>query len=155
MLEGMFLINTTPLGSHKIMSEYAMFLLTRFVLTQFKNTPKYFEHERRDKSATIQSDHCCDTITSKTKIPKRWRENLLHCRECKRSLVTYLTHYFLHSMKKSLQHNHTLFLSCGFDDPIADTCCYVQYNTKPQPDPRYNSNAEETDTRIWVHVKQT
>ena len=172
VLEGMFLINTTPLGSHKIMSEYATFLFTRFVLTQFKrgcdevhlifdnptmlqSTPKYFEHERRDKSATIQSDHCCDTITSKTKIPKRWRENLLHCRECKRSLVTYLTHYFLHNMKKSLQHNHTLFLAGGFDDPIADTCWYVQYNTNPQPDPRYNSNAEETDTRMWVHVKQT
>jgi hypothetical protein len=26
---------------------------------------------------------------------------------------------------------------------------------KPQPDPRYTSNAEETDTRIWVHVRQT
>ena len=28
VLEGMFLINTTPLGSHKIMSEYATFLFT-------------------------------------------------------------------------------------------------------------------------------
>ena len=112
--------------------------------TMLQNTPKYFKHERRDKSATIQSDHCCGTITSKTKIPKRWKENLLHCRECKRSLVTYLTHYLLHNMKKSLQHNHTLFLAGGFDNPIAETYWYVQYNTKPQPDPRYNSNAEET-----------
>ena len=31
----------------------------------------------------------------------------------------------------------------------------MQYNGKPQPDPKYNSNAEETDTRLWVHVKQT
>ena len=53
-------VNTTPLGSHKTMSDYAKFLFTRFVLTQFKrgchevhvifdnpgrlqNTPKYFE----------------------------------------------------------------------------------------------------------------
>ena len=57
-------------------------------------------------------------------------------------------------MKKSLQHNHTLFFAGEFDDPIADTCWYVQYNTKPQPDPRYNSNAEETDTRMWVHARE-
>ena len=35
ILEGMFLINTTPLGSHKTMSEYAMFLIRRFIETQF------------------------------------------------------------------------------------------------------------------------
>ena len=62
MLEGMFIINTTPLGSHKLMSDYAKFLITRFVMTQFKrgchevhiifdnpgrltNTPKYFKHK--------------------------------------------------------------------------------------------------------------
>ena len=172
VLEGMFLINTTPLGSHKIMSEYAKFLFTRFVLTQFRrgcqevhlifdnpgrlqNTPKYFEHKRRDKSATITTDHCCDAITSTTKIPKRWRENLLHCRECKRSLVSFLTHYFMQNMNKSLQQNQTLYLAGGFDDPFADTCWFVQYTGKPQLDARYNSNAEETDTRLWVHVKQT
>ena len=55
--------------------------------TMLQNTPKYFVHERRDKSTTIHSDHCCDTITSKTKIPKRWRENLLNCRECSEALL--------------------------------------------------------------------
>ena len=61
VLEGPFLINTTPMGSQKIISDYAKFLFTRFVLAQFKrgchevhvifdnpgrlqNTPKYYEH---------------------------------------------------------------------------------------------------------------
>ena len=172
VLEGIFIINTTPLGSHKTMSDYAKFLFTRFILTQFKrgchevhvifdnpgrlqNTPKYFEHKRRDQSSIIQTNHCCDTISSTTKIPKRWRENMLHCRECKRSLVRFLTHYFMHYMHKHLLQTQTLYLAGGFEDPIADTCWFVKYNGKPQPDPKYNSNAEETDTRLWVHVKQT
>ena len=58
-------------------------------------------------------------------------------------------------MHKHLLQTQTLYLAGGFEDPIADTCWFVQYNGKPQPDPKYNSNAEETDTRLWVHVKQT
>ena len=135
MVEGMFIINTTPLGSHKLMSDYAKFLITRFVMTQFKrgchevhiifdnpgrltNTPKYFEHKRRDQSATIQVNHCCDTISSTTKLPTKSRENILNCRECKRSLVKYLTHFFLHHMYKNLQQNQTLYLAGGHDDII-------------------------------------
>ena len=36
LLEGMFLINTTPLGSHNTMSDYGRFLFSRFILTQFR-----------------------------------------------------------------------------------------------------------------------
>ena len=172
IIEGMFIINTTPLGSHRVMADYAKFLFTRFIITQFKkgceevhiifdnpgrlaNTPKYFEHRRRDKSAIIQTNHHCDIIVSTTKIPSKWRENLLHCRECKRSLIKYLTHFFLHYMHKCLQQNQTVYVAGGYDNLIQDTCWYVRNNTKPQPDPRYTSNAEETDTRIWLHVRQT
>lgn len=79
MLEGMFLINTTPLGSHKTMLDYTKFLYNRFIKTQFRNgcnevhvifdnpgrlqnTPKYFEQQRRDTVANIQINHCCDEI---------------------------------------------------------------------------------------------
>ena len=166
------MINTTPLGSHRIMSEYAKFLFTRFVMSQFRrgctevhvlfdnpgrlpNTPKYFEHKRRDQTGTVQANHFCDNITSTTNIPTKWRDNLLHCRECKRSLVKYLTHFFLHYMNKYLQPNQRVYLAGGHEEGITDTCWYVTNDTKPQPDPKYTSNAEETDTRIWVHVRQT
>ena len=35
LLEGMFLINTKPLGMHKCLADYANFLLARHVATQF------------------------------------------------------------------------------------------------------------------------
>ena len=172
VIEGMFMINTTPLGSHKVMAEYAKFLFTRFVIVYFKkgcdevhiifdspgrlqNTPKYFEHKRRDKLAIVKTNHCCDIITSDTTIPKKWREDLLHCRECKRSLVQYLTNFFLNHMHKYLLQNQTMYVAGGHNGDLMDTCWYVKNKTKPNPDPKYSSNAEETDTRIWVHVKQT
>ena len=80
---------------------------------------------------------------------------MLHCREYKRSLVKYLTHFFLHYMRKCLQENQIVYVAGGYDNKIQDTCWYVRNNTNPQPNPRYTSNAQETDTRIWVHVKKT
>lgn len=144
------------------MAYYAKFLFTRFI-TQFKkgceevhvifnnpgrlaNTPKCFEHRRRDKSDIIQANQHCDFIVSTTKIPSKWRENLLHCRECKRSAVKYLT---LHYMHKCLQQNQTVYVAGECDNVIQETCWYV---TQPQPDPRYTSKSEETDTHIWLHA---
>lgn len=105
ILEGMFLINTIPLGTHKTFSDNAKFLMQRFILTQFSkgsndvhvifdtpgrlaNTPKYLEQQRRDATAKLPQQHCCDTIQTNTKIPKgKWHDNFINCRECKRSLV--------------------------------------------------------------------
>ena len=139
IMEGLFTINTSPLGSQKVMADYAKFLFTRFIDMQFKkgcdkahvmfdnpgrlvNTPKYFEHKRRDQAAIVTTNHCCDIITSITKVPSKWRKNLLHCRECKRSLVKYLIHFFLNHMHKSLQQTQTLYVAGGHEDSITDTC---------------------------------
>ena len=112
VLDGMFLINTSPLGSHKTILDYGKFILTRYIMTQFskgsnkvhivfdnpgqlRNTLKYFEHFRRDALAVVTQDHSCDELLPNTQIPKNWRENLLNCQRCKRNLVTFLCKYFL------------------------------------------------------------
>ena len=113
LIEGIFLINTTPLGSHKTISDYAKFLLKRYIISQFNrgsqevqvifdnpghlaNTPKYFERQRRDAIATVSLGHCCDEVTANTKIPSRkWRENFLNCRQCKQSQSDLLAHISL------------------------------------------------------------
>lgn len=103
VIEGMFLINVTPLGYHKTLGDYASFLMKRFITTQFrrgckevhvlfdnpgrlKNTPKYFEQLRRDSTAKLIDNHTCEEFTQSTKVPKRWREGLLNCCKCKRRL---------------------------------------------------------------------
>ena len=80
---------------------------------------------------------------------------MLNCRQCKRGLVTFLSDYFLNNISTYLQDHQTLYVAGGFDGHLTDTVWYVQGNSRPQPDPTYTSNAEETDTRIWLHVKQT
>lgn len=172
VLEGMFLINTVPLGTHKTLADYARFLMSRYIMTQFNkgshevhvifdnpgrlpNTPKSFEQARRDKTAKVVDNHHCDEMISTTTLPKRWRENLIHCRTCKRALVKFLTQYFQTNICMFLQPNQTLYVAGAFEDQISDTAWYVSKNSQPQPDPKYTCNAEEADTRVWLHIRHT
>ena len=101
ILEGMFLINTTPLRIHSCMLEYANFILTRHAGRylsagveevhlvfddpgRFDMHPKDIERSRRDtgkQGAVHEHIHFND----KTKVPSKWR-NMLDCRKCKRLL---------------------------------------------------------------------
>jgi hypothetical protein len=40
-----------------------------------------------------------------------------------------------------------------FDGDISDTARFVHGNSPTQPDPAYTCNAEETDTCLWLHVR--
>ena len=93
IVEGMFMINTSPLHTHSTMADYAKFLLRRFIISQFtkggsevhvifdnpgrlQNTPKYFEQQRRDATLKVCTDRKCDEINACTLLPhKKWREN--------------------------------------------------------------------------------
>ena len=57
-----------------------------------------------------------------------------------------------------MQDNQTLYVAGGFDEPITDTAWYIRVeggNKIKQLDPAYICNAEETDTRLWLHVKNS
>ena len=54
-----------------------------------------------------------------------------------------------------MQQGQKFNVAGGFDGDIADTAWHVTSGEKAQPDPVYSSNAEETDTRLWLHVKKT
>ncbi len=172
ILEGMFLINTTPLGTHTTFKDYAQFLMQRFIITQFRkgssevhvifdnpgrleNTPKFFEQKRRDSVATVTEGHVCELFKRDTKLKGKWRENVLNCRQCKRNLVIFLGHYLLHNIGANLLPNQKCYVAGAFDDSATDSAWFVQGQQSPQPDPSFTCNAEETDTRIWLHVKQT
>ena len=171
----MFLINTLPLPNHNNLADYGAFLLKRFIISQFKkgssevhiifdtpgrlqNTPKYFEQKHRDSKATVSTNHVCAEVTSHTVIPrKQWREIHLinNCRECKRNLVIFLGNYFLKNASTYLNIQQKLYVADAFEGEISDSAWYVTMDNNMQPDPEFLSNAEETDTRLWLHVRKT
>ena len=38
---------------------------------------------------------------------------------------------------------------------IRDAVWSVRGNGQPEPNPQYTSNAEEADTRVWLHIYKT
>ena len=111
IIEGMFIINTSPLSTHKTFDDYAEFLFQRWVTRsqfQFKASeihiifdhpnrhgisPKDIERSRRDKNCKIIFHGTC--ISDKTDLPKtNWR-HFLSDRVQKRNLVNFLSEKFL------------------------------------------------------------
>lgn len=115
ILEGMFLINTKPLHSHKVMGNYGNFLMRRFIVPYLKKgsqevhllfddpgrqseNPKQFEQSRRDTSL---SEHICFVFFDDAEVPAKWQPTI-KCRTCKRRLTTFLSGYFVQNIRPFL-----------------------------------------------------
>lgn len=61
----------------------------------------------------------------------------------------------LNNIQGCLQETQTLYIAGGFNDPISETVWFVRGKNKPQPNPVYTCNAEEADTRVWLHATKT
>ena len=169
IMEGMFLINIIPWTAHKNMGEYGDFLIRQHIFPHFKNgatevhvlfddpkdnvlSPKFFERQHRDLTNPISDDHYCSSFTEDMVIPHKWRANVLNCRKCKRNLVCFLCQYFLEKIGRKIQGKQRFITAGGFDGTLANYAMYTESNGGPQQDSRLKCNAEETDTRIWLHV---
>ena len=108
------------------------------------------------EQAEVSEQHYCDDINGSTRIPTRkWHNGLLNCRDCKRKLVNFLGDYFLSNIHLYLTPNQKFYVAGAFKDTRIDTAWYVSAQKKAQPDPTFFCKAEEADTRIWLHTKQT
>ena len=144
IIEGMFLINITPWSAHHNIGEYAEFLLRQHILPHFRNgsnevhllfddpecqvqSPKYFERQRRDQLHPVPSEHHCTEFTNDLVIPPKWRENVPNCRKCKRSLVCFLSKFFLKSIGRKLQPNQRFVTAGGLDGTLRNQAmpCHV------------------------------
>ena len=169
IMEGMFLINIKPWIAHKNFGDYANFLIKQHVLPFFRGgsqevhiifddpehqgfSPKYFEREQRNKVNLVPDNHNCTDFSSDMTIPPKWRENVLNCRTCKRNLVCFLSNHFVHEMKSILQSGQKFVTAGGFNNENRDKAIFVCTNTTPQSDAVLQCNAEEADTRIWLHA---
>jgi len=85
-------------------------------------------------------------------IPPKWREDVLNCRVCKRNLVCFLSHHFLERIRRKLQPQQRFVTAGGFNGAQRNQALFTELNTIPQCDNRLACNAEESDTRVWLHV---
>ena len=165
VVEGMFMINTSPLSTHSTAKDYTQFLLRRFVVSHFSKgckevhivfdnpgrlpeSPKSFERRRRDDAATLSSDHRHTAFSDACALPSNWRD-CLNCRQCKRALVVYLGQ----SMKNhavttcKLRGQQNVVLAGCFAGVEQDQAWEVGVGGV-QPVPQLNCEAEEADTSV-------
>ena len=115
--------------------------------------PKYFERLHRDITTQLPEDHQCTQFTLDMIIPPKWRNDVLSCRVCKRNLVCFLSTYFLKKVQCRLGPQQRFVTAGGFDGSLKNKALYVTSSTaQPQPDDSLYCNAEELDTRIWLHA---
>ena len=55
-------------------------------------------------------------------------------------------------MKRVLRSNQRFVTAGGFNDQLRDNAMFVLSNTPPQSDSTLRCNAEEADTRVWMHT---
>ena len=170
IMEGMFLINITPWSAHQNMGDYADFLIRQHIYSHFRNgstevhllfddpecvqqSPKYFERLHRDMTTQLPDDHHCGEFTSDMIIPPKWRSDILSCRICKRNLVCFLSTYFLTKIQQKLNPQQMFVTAGGFRGDQTNKAFFVTSASKePQCNQSLYCNAEESDTRIWLHV---
>ena len=158
ILEGMFMINVSPLRSHHTMKEYTQFLLRRYALPHFVKgakevhiifdnpgrqllSPKSFERRRRDDTGTLASDHHHAQFCDDSGIPQKWRDHL-QCRECKRNLVEHLGKSIMQHAPDILCGNQKVVLAGCFTGDAQDQAWELSANNA-QPNPLLNGSAEE------------
>ena len=95
-----------------------------------------------------------DNIASETILPNNWR-NFIAVGQQKRSLVNFLSSYFLSLAVKFFTGNRCLFVTAGgFDDDNKDKAMCAVDNSVVE----YvlaSGNHEEADTRVWLHAAVT
>ena len=112
ILEGMFMIQISPLPTMEKMKEYTEMLLNIYVRPHYRagvlevhvifdnpgglpESPKQLEQGRRDAAQTQELvNHQCLNFASSTNIPQHWRSTIA-CRKCKRNLTAYLGEEFI------------------------------------------------------------
>ena len=65
-------------------------------------------------------------------VSRKWKENILNCRTCKRNLVVFLGQYFLHHSSSILTGSQRLYIAGTFKGDIVDTAWYMTGTNDPE-----------------------
>ena len=166
ILEGMFLIQMSPLPSMNCMEEYVKLLLSRYVRPHFyagvievhvvfdvaglqRETPKEIEQMRRDGTMNNASTrHHCIDFCSDLLVPEKWR-TVLGCRKCKKSLTSYIADDMLRLIcnDRSFRSHQTFIANIGGQ-------AYATIGQSRQLRTDLSTNADEADLRVWLHCQR-
>ena len=164
ILEGMFLIQMSPLPAMHCMEEYVKVLLSRYVRPHFTagvievhvvfdvtglqpESPKEIEQVRRDRGVNNDSTvHHCVDFCSDLLVPEKWR-SILGCRQCKKSLTAYIADEMLRltSINHSLRSHQSFIANIGGQT----------YATTRKIRSDLTTNADEADLRVWLHCRHS
>ncbi|CAC5418643.1 unnamed protein product [Mytilus coruscus] len=170
IIDGMFIINTSPLASHQTFGDYGEFLFNRWIIKYYNQytanevhllfddpnrngvSPKDIERTRRN--TVVQEPVVRTCISSDTPLLSNWR-NFIAVRHQKRLLVNFLSEYFLSLSLTFFSTNQCCFVTAGgFDDDRKDRAISILNGQVVDYD-LASGNHEEADTRVWLHASVT
>ena len=112
------------------------------------HTPKAFEQSRSDANHSVSTNHEHYQFTDSASVPQRWCEHL-NCCHCKQQFVKYRGEAFLTTLVPFLlSSKQTLVISVCYEEGKAMGITTSGVHECPQ----LLCNAEESDTRVWLHV---
>ena len=168
ILEGMFLIYTSPLSHHFTIKDYAFHLLQRYALKHFQGgaievhivfddvstlqvSPKVFERQRRGEGIG-STEHEHHSFAPELPRSIDWKD-VLKCRTCKRNLTESLANAML-QLAPSIMSGNSRFITAGaFHGNLQDKAVMVHANNHVEIVEALESCMEEGDTRVWLHCK--
>ena len=110
--------------------------------------PKSIERSRRDDHTSDNHKHL--KFSDDMKIPKKWTE-IVNCRQCKRQLIIYMGECILVHVIQLLRKDQKCYVAGSGEGVDRDEVwCVKDDGIKLE----FKSNAEEADTRVWLHASK-
>ena len=174
IIEGMNIIYSSPLHNLRTFSDYAKFIVGRWIISFFKKgvcdvrilfdqvgtqgiSPKDVERSRRDVRNGDDEMPVFVSLDDDVLLPKPW-SSFLKIRENKHSLCRYLSNKFIELVQnEGLQRDQLFVTSGGFHVGVPTTSTWSGKSVNEHGIAPHNliHNHEESDTQIWLHVFNT
>ncbi len=167
ILEGMFLINKSPMGFMNTFKDYGEYFLKnsvhRYLNKGFRQVhilfddpwcknvgPKDIERQRRDSNLEPSTTELQE-ITVETKLPNIKWEQFIKNRHNKALLCEFLSNFIIQNGSDYLNDAQSIIVAGAFKGEKQNCAMIVNCNECSVID-KFKCNHEETDSRIWFHV---
>jgi hypothetical protein len=167
LLEGMFMVKSAPLGSYRRFMDYGDFIIRRWVRRYFamgfkqvqiifddplqeRRSPKEIERAKRDDAKEIVNTYT--EIHPLMKLPGRGQwEDFIGDRKNKIGLCDFLCRYMQSNVAPYCYGDKSLIVAGGYQGDKKNLA-YCMNRTSTWVVSDLESDHEEADSRIWLHV---